>query len=340
MIDASLNRAHEGLRVVEDFVRFVIDDPHLTRHTKRIRHELQEVAASILPEDREAARETLQDVGTVVTTHAEQRRDDMASVCAANCARVAQSLRSLEEYCKLMDAALAQRFEALRYQTYTLQKCVGIAHTSGEKLAGTQLYVLLDGRETESRFAAIVRQLVAAGVHAIQLRDKRLDDRTCAARARQLTQLCRESDTLSIVNDRADIAVLAGADGVHVGQEELTVKDVRSVVGTRMLVGVSTHSLQQAQQAVLDGACYLGVGPVFASNTKQFASLAGTAFVGEVAAEIGLPWFAIGGINVQNVGQVMAAGARRVAIGSAIVDAPDPGQAAQELLAELQKAGN
>ena len=125
------------------------------------------------------------------------------------------------------------------------------------------------------------------------------------------------------MNDRADVAVLSAADGVHVGQDELSVKDARAIVGPEVLVGVSTHNIEQVRRAVLDGANYLGVGPTFPSTTKSFAAFAGLDFVRAVATEISLPAFAIGGITLENVSQVISAGLRRVAVSGAVVNAAD-----------------
>jgi len=143
-----------------------------------------------------------------------------------------------------------------------------------------------------------------------------------------------------MVNDRPDIAVLAEADGVHVGQDDLSVYEARRIVGADLLVGVSTHSLEQARQAVLDGADYIGVGPVFTSKTKQFESLAGLEFVRQVAAEISLPWFAIGGIEFENLEQVCEAGATRVAVCSAVCRAARPEEVARRLLEKLKRCGH
>jgi thiamine-phosphate pyrophosphorylase len=134
------------------------------------------------------------------------------------------------------------------------------------------------------------------------------------------------------MNDRPDLAVLARADGVHVGQEEVSVKDARSIVGPDMLVGVSTHSIEQARQAVLDGANYIGVGPTFPSGTKRFAQFPGVELLRAVAEEIRLPAFAIGGIERANLAEVLAAGFTRIAVSRAISSAADPVQAAKELL--------
>ena len=181
-----------------------------------------------------------------------------------------------------------------------------------------------------------MRTLVDGGVDVLQLRDKQLDDRTLVARGRLLRELTRGTATTFIMNDRPDLALLTDADGVHVGQEELTVHDARRIVGPDRLVGVSTHSLEQARQAVLDGADYLGVGPTFPSTTKSFAEFPGIEFVQAVAAEIRLPAFAIGGITLENVGDVARTGLRRVAVSGAIASAQDPVAAIQSLRRLLQ----
>ena len=145
-----------------------------------------------------------------------------------------------------------------------------------------------------------------------------------------------ESGTLFILNDRPDIAVLSEADGVHVGQDELSVADARRIVGPERLVGVSTHSIEQARQAVLDGANYLGVGPTFRSGTKSFDEFAGLDYVRQVAAEISLPSFPIGGIDLTNVAEVVAAGTRRIAVSGAICRSERPVAVAAELVERLR----
>jgi thiamine-phosphate pyrophosphorylase len=128
------------------------------------------------------------------------------------------------------------------------------------------------------------------------------------------------------MNDRPDLAVLTDADGVHVGQEELTVRHARRIVGPNRLIGVSTHNIEQARKAVEDGADYLGVGPVFSSQTKAFPELAGLEFVRQVAEEIRLPWYAIGGINPENLPELLSAGATRIAISHAVCSSASPGE--------------
>ena len=178
---------------------------------------------------------------------------------------------------------------------------------------------------------------MAGGVGVVQLREKTLEDAALLDLARRVRRWTRDGGSLFVMNDRPDLAVLADADGVNVGQQELDVRSVRRIVGPNRLVGVSTHSIQQARQAVLDGADYLGVGPVFPSQTKSFDSYAGLEFVRAVAHEITLPWYAIGGISAETLAEVAEAGATRVAVGAAICAADDPEATARELCRELTR---
>jgi len=336
VLDAAANRAGEGLRVVEDYVRFVLDDRHLTGRCKQLRHDLAAAMEGISTGHRMVARETLSDVGTSLATPSEGRREKAADVLVANFTRLQEGLRSLEEFGKLVDPQMSAGLKQLRYRSYTLQRAVEITRTSIQRLAQARLCVLIDGRSSLEEFERLARSLTGAGVHVLQLRDKQLDDRRLLSRARLLRELSRGAETLLIINDRPDLAVLARADGVHVGQEDLSVKDARTIVGPKALVGVSTHSIEQARQAVLDGANYIGVGPTFPSGTKQFEQFPGMELLRSVAAEIRLPAFAIGGITRENLPEVLSAGFRRIALSGAITTAADPAVAARGLHLALE----
>ena len=336
ILDAAANRAREGLRVVEDYVRFALDDRHLTEQCKRLRHELAAALGRLPAGFFLAARETQADVGTTVTTPSEQHRPDAQSVLAANFSRLEESLRTLEEFGKLLDAGHGVRTsEQLRYRAYTLQRAVELTRTGLARLADARLYVLLDGGSSAEELERLARGLIAAGADVLQLRDKRLADRRLLERARLLREMTAGTPTLLIVNDRPDVARLARADGVHLGQDDLSVKDARTILGPEALIGVSTHSIGQARQAVLDGANYIGVGPTFPSGTKQFEEFPGVALLRAVAAEIRLPAFAIGGIQPNNLAEVLAAGVRRVAVGGAVATAADPAAVVREMSAKM-----
>lgn len=338
LLDASANRCTEGLRVVEDYVRFIRDDAALTEVWKSLRHELAAVLQTLAPMQRVAARAASADVGRGLEVAATLPRTDLASVARANCERVKQSLRSLEEFSKVVEPAASLKIERLRYRAYEAEQATlaGLTDSSKRRIADARLYVLLDARASESEFGDLASAVLRGGADAVQLRDKGADDRLLLERGRLLRKLADEADALFIFNDRADLALATGADGVHVGQEEASIADCRRVLGDRPLVGVSTHSCVQLRQAVADGASYVGLGPTFASSTKSFSDFAGLEFLRRAAEIESPPAFAIGGITLDNLAQVLAAGVRRVAVGAAVTVAADPEAAAKAFADQLR----
>jgi len=323
ILDAATNRATEGLRVVEDYARFALDDAHLTQLAKNLRHDLATACAGLSQQDRHASRETQQDVGTTLTTPAESKREGPWEVCLASLERTKQSLRSLEEYSKIDSPKLSAQFESLRYQLYTLERTLTITQTSRLRLSNVRLCILIDGQHSLESFKQLIANLLDARVGMIQLRDKTLADRELLMRAQLLRSMFpRHKDApLILINDRPDIAAIADADGVHLGQDDMNVKNARSIVGPRKLIGISTHTIQQARTAVLDGANYLGAGPTFPSSTKPFDKFPGLDYLQQLADEISLPTFAIGGIDAENLEQVLATGTTRVAVSGAANEA-------------------
>ena len=328
MLDAAANRAREGLRVVEDYCRFALDDALLTAELKQLRHDLTDALADIAPALFLEARETVRDVGTSISTTREGERHSLRDVARANCKRVQEALRSLEEVGKLFGADLGARLEPLRYRSYTLERALFLGADARQRLAGVKLYVLLSGAGCTAALDWTIHEAAAGGASVFQLREKDLDDRALLERARNVRRWTREVGALFILNDRPDIARLAEADGVHVGQDELPVKEARRILGPGALVGVSTHNITQLRQAILDGASYVGVGPTFPSSTKRFEQFPGLEFVGAAMTQTSLPAFVIGGVTIANVAAAIAAGARRVAVSAAVCQADEPRAAA------------
>jgi thiamine-phosphate pyrophosphorylase len=337
ILDASANRAREGLRVIEDYVRFVLNDPGLTRRLKEIRHRLAQAERGLDEQLLLGSRDTDGDVGTHIMTPSEQIRETPRAVLAANFKRIAEALRSLEEYSKLLDVWLAGRYEVLRYDLYTVEKLIMTAVAAHRTIGDAKLMVLVGGLTTLGDLTWVVGEALAGGADVIQYREKGLPDRELLRRAREVRILTAQAHVPLVVNDRVDLARLASCDGVHVGQEDLSVRDARRILGATANVGVSTHDREQLEAAVLSGASYLGVGPVFSSPTKEFAEpeLAGLSYVSFASETTGLPWFAIGGINEHNIDRVLEAGATRIAVSSAVVRAPSPRRAAMRLKARL-----
>lgn len=337
ILDAAANRTREGLRVIEDFVRFGLNDGHLSRILKECRHDLAAILMQLPSSSLLASRDTLQDVGTTIRTTAEYQRDLPVDVVRAAFKRVEEALRTLEEFSKVVDSSLSLRFEQLRYRVYTAEKAVLRTESAVQRLCGQRLYLLVEAQQCVLGFEAVVKSALDAGVQMFQLREKSLSDRELVRQARLLRGWTAAKGAILIINDRPDIAVLAEADGVHIGQEELTVQDARRIIGPERLIGVSTHSIEQARKAVLDGADYLGVGPLFPSKTKEFAEFPGLAFASQVASEIRLPWFAIGGIDLHNVSEVVKAGGTGIAVSSTVCRSASPEAAARDLINSLSR---
>jgi thiamine-phosphate pyrophosphorylase len=336
VLDAAANRAREALRVVEDYCRFVLDDAFLSGELKRLRHDLTAVLAEIETEHLLSARETLRDVGTNLTTESEGTRLSLKDVALVNLKRLQEALRSLEEHGKLIDTDLGRSLESLRYRSYTLERVLVLGASARSKLADARLQVLLTRSTCAASLDWTIREAAAGGASIFQLREKERSDRELLELGCNVRRWTREVKALFIVNDRPDIARLVEADGVHLGQDDLPVKEARRIVGSDALIGVSTHTLEQLRQAILDGASYIGVGPTFASGTKPFAELAGLEFVRQATAETTLPSFVIGGVNDRTIGTAVSAGAKRVAVSQVVCQADDPRTAVADLLRALR----
>jgi thiamine-phosphate pyrophosphorylase len=202
------------------------------------------------------------------------------------------------------------------------------------RLAQARLYFVTDADTDEH----LLREALAGGVDVLQLREKGATDDEILASAATFHELCMEHGALFVLNDRPDLALQAGADGVHVGQEDEPVDAVRERVGPDVLIGLSTHSEEQLAAGLETDADYVCVGPVYATPTKPDYPAVGLDLVRRAAQTVTRPWFAIGGIDGANVKEVATAGARRVAVVRAIRDAPDGRAAAAGLRAAVEEA--
>jgi thiamine-phosphate pyrophosphorylase len=205
--------------------------------------------------------------------------------------------------------------------------------TLKEKLNSARLYLVTSPEKPDGRpLLTTVEAALKGGVDIVQLRNYELPDEILLETACQLRNLTLRYDALFIVNNRPDIAFLSGADGVHVGQEDLPVFAARSVIGEGKIVGLSTHDPDQAKRAITEGADYIGVGPVFATPTKQGRPAAGLPFVTEVAGmNLSIPFFAIGGIDQNNLDSVIQAGATRISVVRCLMEAENPESMARNL---------
>lgn len=330
MLDANYNRAVEGLRAVEEYFRFILENAAVSSQIKQLRHQICQACENridIWADQRDSAA----DVGAQIAASDEYDRPDIASVVQANLGRVNQALRALEEYSKATCPQISTKIESIRYRFYDVEKMAKRAMSVTKLLNDKSIYVLTSGCASSTEFAERIQSLCEAGADVIQLREKNLDDRDLLDRAKIGARLCSDRPTMFIVNDRPDIALISEADGVHVGQEELPVREIRKMIPCRMLVGVSTHSLDQALDAEAEGADYIGVGPTFPTHTKCFNEFKGPELLKAVHDRIGIPAFAIGGINLDNIHEVAEAGFTRVAVSQAVHHADSAAETIHQL---------
>ena len=205
-------------------------------------------------------------------------------------------------------------------------------------MKGCDLYIILDREVAKGRdLVKIAHQSILGGARLFQLRDKVSSGRDILAEARRLRDLTRYMGCLFILNDRIDIALAADADGVHLGQDDMPYHLARKLVGRNKLIGVSATNLTQALTAQENGADYIGVGPIYATGTKPGASPSGPDIIPAILKQISIPSFFLGGINPENIGEVVKRGASSVAVASAVVDSADPMEATRALISALRE---
>lgn len=326
IIDANLNRASEALRVLEEVARFCLEEPELTENFKQIRHNINTCLSSSY-ESLLTARDSTGDIGYNIVNSSE--RNSLQDVLKANFKRAQQALRVLEEYCKIENPDISGIFESARYKTYDLEKHMDIkVHKIYRKsiLSNKKLYLVTDRSNFTSidSFYDAIASAINGGVDIVQLREKTATAKEFLEIAKVVKEICHHNDVLFIINDRIDIALAVQADGIHLGHEDIDLHSARHMLGHQAIIGNSTHKPEDALQAIENGADYIGVGPVFTTPTKPGRQAVGFEYVQWAAQNVTIPFFAIGGINETNVQDVVRAGASRVAVVRAIINAQSP----------------
>ena len=346
IIDANLNRSSEGLRLLEDIARLILNDSALSQQFKTMRHGLAERTKS-LGVKLLSQRDSEHDVGAskrdVIAGKAKQPQQDLPGVITANAKRVAESLRVIEELAKLPEISQmldSAKFEQARFTLYTLEQKLLSRVLRQDKIKHlTGLYVILDKQALAGRNELdIAGQTIHGGAKVIQLRDKQSNKRELLPTAQKLKNLCAKSDVLFIINDYLDLALSVDADGLHIGQKDLPLSAVRRELPIDKIIGCSVNTVSQANKAQSEGADYIAVGSIFPSATKKEATVVGVDTLKQIRQSISSPLVAIGGIGADNIEQVVAAGADSVAVASAILGKEDTKIATQQLVAKMELA--
>jgi thiamine-phosphate pyrophosphorylase len=333
IIDANFNRAREGVRIIEEFCRFALNCSPLAERAKRLRHELSSAIDRLDAGRLISSRDTVGDVGIGKTVDNQLMRDSLNDCFTASCKRLTEALRTLAETIQTLNRPVAEAIEQLRYEAYTLEKDIILFSEPAEKFKRVGLYVIISSN-LPADVISLTNRCAAGGADCIQLRAKDIEDGKYFALAAEFVKVCRAANVLAIINDRVDIAVAAGADGVHLGQDDLSVGQARKLQLAPLIIGKSTHSLEQLRSACREFTTYVSLGPVFSTGTKPGAEPVGLDYVRQAAKELadtGIGSVAIGGITPDNVGEVLKAGARVIAVCSAVTKAEDSVTVCREL---------
>ncbi|MFC1482776.1 thiamine phosphate synthase [Candidatus Margulisiibacteriota bacterium] len=302
ILDANSNRLKEGLRVIEDVVRFVFDDKRLAKKVRKIRRSVcfsKEEYLKIIEE-----RDVKRDVG---------RKSDISTknifeAVVANFKRIQEAARSLEEFSDDKKLYKKIRFEAYALERTILRRWMMMSrHQLKKNPWDGEIMVITDSLK-KARFT------LRRGCKVIELRDKKSIKKKVLKKAKQFRKLTRRYKAYLIINDYLDIALLSDADGVHLGQYEIPIQEARKILGEGKIVGRTTHSYRQARGAEKEGADYVGFGPLYKTPTKPDYKPIGLRGIKKVVKKLKIPVFCIGGINESTVDDVINAGGRNVAV--------------------------
>ena len=285
IIDANINRASEGLRVIEEYVRFVANHKAYTDKLSSIRKQIN----SIIPQ----SAALLQVRNTQNDMRAKEipiKRPDLATLLTANFKRIEESFRVLEEYTG------NATFNQLRYDIYELEKDISL--TLCKKTLKNGFYLISDD-------PAVLEKGLKWGVSIIQLRAKDDTKEQIFNKAKAIKKMLTDYDTPFIINDYLDIALAIDADGIHTGQGEIPIEEQRKLLGPHKLIGRTAHSLEQGIIAQKEGADYVSAGPIWPTPSKPGRDGIGFDYLKKASEALSIPYVAIGGINHDNIEQIM-----------------------------------
>ncbi len=336
IFDANINRLLEGLRVVEDIFRFGFNDKINALAHKELRAKAVKglILTGISMSDLHGSRDSKYDPGRRLHTASEAVRDDLAGIAASNFGRCKEALRVLEEFSKLSSPEAGKVFKDIRYDVYESEKSLTelLSTYSRKNKLDFDLYVVTDPDVLGKRSPiTAVKEAIKGGAKIIQLRDKKAKIGQYYEFARQIAPICRKAGVSFIVNDYADICVEVDADGLHLGQDDVPVAVARKIIGNNRIIGLSTHSKEQALKGAASGADYISIGPVFATQSKPNTAPVGIELVKFAAKNIRIPFVAIGGINENTLPLVLKAGAKRAAVIRAGIGGTDITKAVKRL---------
>ena len=331
IIDANLDRAREGLRVLEDWARFGIGKEDFVIKIKNFRQILGKNHLEIYKNSRNHIDDQCKGL-----THIEQaKKKSPEKIISSNAARVQEALRVIEEFSRDHNQKLSKLASNIRYEVYTLEIELLNFNTRNralEIIRKNDLYAITNQR---NNLLDVIEEILVGGVKIIQHRFKEGNDKEHLKKSIEIHNLCKKYNSLFIVNDRIDIAIASNADGIHLGQDDLDIKTARKLLGYSKIIGISANNSTEISNALKAGCDYIGIGPVFRTPTKKDKEPLGIEKIKTLTQDIQIPWFAIGGINKKNISSLKNNGITKVALVSELMNSEDPKEEAIIILKEL-----
>ena len=331
IIDANLDRAREGLRVLEDWARFGLGENDFVVKIKNFRQILGKNHLEVYKQSRNHIEDQCKGL-----THQEQiKRRTPEQIISSNSGRIQEALRVIEEFSRLHNHELSKIASEIRYEIYTLE--IDLLKLSKFKnsqkiLRENDLYIITDQKEN---LLEIIEEILQAGVKIIQHRFKTGTDKDHLQEAIQIKNLCKKYNSLFIINDRVDIALASNADGIHLGQDDLDLKTARKLLGYSKIIGISANNKIDISNAIKEDCDYIGIGPVFETETKKNKKPIGIEMIKTLTKDLNIPWFAIGGIKKNNISLLKCNGFKKIALVSELMNSEDPKEKAIMILKEL-----
>ena len=319
-IDANINRASEGLRVLEDACRFIYGRQALATEFKNMRHELRKLWSEA-SENCITQRNVDADEGREVEGLREYARENVREIYISNSKRVQEALRSLEEFYKCESGEKARQIELIRYRCYQLEQTLLVGRT----FPWPCINVLLTKSLCTLPPFEVLEQVCASGADLLQLREKEMEDGAFLDWIFAAKEVADRYQVPIIVNDRLHLVQISNVAGVHLGQGDVPTNYARPLLRPGQWLGRSTHNIHQARQAQSEKADYIGVGPLYLTQTKVHRSAVGLSYLREVESEIRIPYVGIGAVNREHLQEILSAQPRGLAICSAVIGHAEPG---------------
>ena len=320
ILDANINRAAEGMRVLEDIARFKLEHKNWCESIKKCRHELRSQTPTLLHRDVGG------DIGTQLTTSQEQNRESILDIARAASNRCSEALRVVEEFLKLHNAG--STVESIRYKMYEFSAAI-IGALGSMSRDQRRLCFVMTKNDCAISWQDTLRQTMDAGCDCVQVREKKMPTAEFIQHVVEVKKIANKHNVQVIVNDRVDVMLASSASGVHLGDEDMSIQDARKLCGHEFIIGATVHTKEKIQEVAVAGADYIGVGSMFASQTKPNVKIVSTDVLEEAMLH---NHFIIGGITPRNIQTVYDMGCSGIAVSSAIAQSLTPGKIVEQLL--------